>query len=75
MLVRNRRTCTLLTHGAQGQECNVTPSHSVSPFLALECQVQSGPRDNDEGHTGHPDRPTKRQSEDVRDEGEWWLSK
>jgi hypothetical protein len=65
----------LLTHGTQGQERNVTPSHSAASFLALECQVQSGPRDNEEGHTGHPDGPAERQSEDVHDEGERWLAK
>jgi hypothetical protein len=65
----------LLTDDTQGQECNVTPSHSVTPLLALDCQVESGSRDNDEGNTGHPDRATERQSEDVHDEGQWWLSK
>jgi hypothetical protein len=65
----------LLTHGAQGQERNVTPSHSIASFLALECQVESGPSDNDEGHAGYPHGPAERQSEDVHDEGERWLAK
>lgn len=73
--MRNRGTCTLLTHGAQGEECDVTPSHSVAPFLVLDCQVQSSPSDNDEGHAGDPDGPTEGQSEDVHNEGEWWLAK
>jgi len=47
--------CTLLTHGTDGQKCDVAASYYFFFLLPLERKIQYGSCESDETRTGQPD--------------------